>query len=179
MLRSILVMALIVKASLLAHTGVGLTSDFSAGFFHPIHGGDHILAMFAVGIWAAQLGGKALWSVPLSFLIMMVFGAFLGTYAIGIPFAEEWILASILLLGLFIVFKVKMAVLFSSISVGLLAVFHGYTHGLEMPLSVNGIEYGVGFVMATTMLHIAGVVTGKLMYRKTMLKSTVMEGSYV
>lgn len=173
MLKNILVAALIAEASLSAHTGVGLTSGFMAGFFHPVHGVDHILAMLAVGIWAAQLGGKALWSVPLSFVVMMLFGSFLGVQGVLVPFIEEGILASVLLLGLFIAFRVKVAVLLSSVSVGLFAIFHGYAHGSEMPLNMDGVEYGIGFLIATTLLHIVGIVVGRLIYQKTLFKRTL------
>lgn len=41
--------------------------------------------------------------------------------------------------------------------VGLMAVFHGHAHGTEMPVNANGFEYGIGFVVATAILHIAGI----------------------
>jgi urease accessory protein len=51
-----------------AHVGVGDTSGFVHGFSHPLSGIDHILAMVAVGMFAAHLGGRALWLVPLTFV---------------------------------------------------------------------------------------------------------------
>ena len=165
MLKKILIAALIAEVSLLAHTGAGNISGFASGFSHPIGGADHILAMFAVGLWAAQMGGRALWAVPLSFMGMMIVGAILGMEGVNVPFIENGILASVLVLGGMIGFGVKMPVVFSSAIVGLFAIFHGAAHGGEMPLNVGGVEYGAGFVLATAILHVAGMALGLIMHK--------------
>ncbi|MDP3022063.1 MAG: HupE/UreJ family protein [Sulfuricurvum sp.] len=171
MLKSFLIVFVLAQASLFAHTGVGSISGFEAGFSHPIGGADHILAMFAVGLWAAQMGGRSLWTVPLSFVAMMVVGAFLGMQGVHVPLIEEGILASILVLGAMIGFGVKMPVVFSSVLVGSLAIFHGTAHGNEMPLNASGVEYGIGFVLATGMVHLSGIVIGLI--RAKSMKSKV------
>lgn len=171
MLKKILIVALIAQAALFAHTGVGNISGFEAGFSHPIGGADHILAMFAVGLWAAQMGGRSLWAVPLSFVTMMVAGAFLGIQGAQVPLIEEGILASVLVLGAMIGFGVKMPVVFSSVLVGILAIFHGTAHSTQIPLNASGIEYGMGFVLATGMVHISGIVIGLI--RAKIMKSKV------
>ena len=89
---------LIVFPSLaLAHTGVGETTGLMHGFGHPIGGADHMLAMIAVGLWAAQIGGRALWVVPCTFVGVMVLGGVLGFMGLPVPFVEEGILVSILI----------------------------------------------------------------------------------
>jgi urease accessory protein len=165
MLKKILWVAVVAEASLSAHTGHGSVSGFGAGFGHPIGGADHILAMIAAGLWAAQMGGRALWAVPLSFVLMMVAGAAMGINGIQVPFIEEGILASVLVLGALIGFGVKMPVVFSSTIVGLFAIFHGSAHGAEMPLNAGGIEYAAGFVLATALLHIGGIAIGMAMHK--------------
>ncbi|MCL4430910.1 MAG: HupE/UreJ family protein [Epsilonproteobacteria bacterium] len=160
MLKFFLIVFMIAQASLFGHTGVGSILGFEAGFSHPIGGADHILAMVAVGLWAAQMGGRSLWAVPLSFVVMMVVGTFLGIQGVHVPFIEEGILASVLVLGAMIGFGVKMPIVFSSVLVGVLAIFHGTAHGIEMPLNTSGVEYGIGFVLATGMIHISGIVIG-------------------
>ena len=62
-----------------AHVGVGDTHGFAHGFMHPIGGLDHVLAMVGVGLFAARLGGRALWLVPLAFVATMPLGAVLGS----------------------------------------------------------------------------------------------------
>ena len=82
-----------------AHTGVGQASGFMHGFSHPFSGLDHILAMVAVGLFAAQRGGRALWLVPLTFVAMMAVGGALGVYGVALPMVELGIAASVIVLG--------------------------------------------------------------------------------
>lgn len=170
MLKSFLIAFVIGQASLFAHTGAGSISGVGAGFSHPIGGADHILAMVAVGFWAAQIGGRSLWAVPLSFVAMMGVGAFLGIQGVHIPFIEEGIMASVLVLGAMIGFGIKMPVVFSSALVGVFAIFHGTAHGAEMPFIASGVEYGIGFVLATGLLHISGIVIGLLLSKAMQTK---------
>jgi len=140
-----------------AHVGVGPTSNFGAGLLHPLGGIDHILAMVAVGIWAAQQGGRALWAVPLAFVAMMTVGGALGMAGVSLPFAERGILLSLLVLGVLVAAWVRLPLLAGALTVGAFALFHGHSHGAEMPLSVSGVEYAVGFVVATAFLHGCGI----------------------
>lgn len=179
MLKKILVAAFIAEISLFAHTNSSDISGFTVGFFHPIGGADHILAMFAVGLWAAQIGGRALWVVPLSFICMMVVGAGLGMNGINIAFVENAILVSVLVLGAMIAFSIKMPLFFSSSIVGLFAIFHGAAHGGEMPLTVNGAEYGAGFVLATAMLHAGGIALGLIAHNFAQSKISRLTGATI
>jgi len=133
----------------LAHTGAGQTTGFMYGFGHPIGGADHMLAMVAVGLWAAQIGGRALWIVPGTFVGVMLIGGILGFTGIPVPFVEEGILVSILILGILIVGAFKLPLAYSSMIVGLFAVFHGHAHGAEMPETLSAAWYAVGFALAT------------------------------
>ena len=144
----------------LAHTGAGSVSGFSAGFGHPIGGLDHVLAMVAVGILAAQMGGKSVWLVPASFVGMMMVGGALGIGGVALPFVEAGIVGSVIVLGAVIAVGRRLPVGLAMALVGLLAVFHGHAHGTEMPATASGIEYGIGFVMATAMLHALSVGLG-------------------
>jgi urease accessory protein len=179
MLKKVFITASIMKISLFAHTGIGHSFGFLSGFFHPIGGADHILAMFAVGLWAAQMGSRALWTVPLSFIVMMLAGAALGLNGVDIPFIESGILASILVLGMMIGLGIKMPLLFSSAVVGFFAVFHGSAHGLEMPLDVGGFEYALGFILATAMLHAAGMSLGLFMHKISKSKISRFTGGTI
>ena len=170
MLKKFLWVFVVLQISLLAHTGAGSVSGFSAGFGHPIGGTDHILAMFAAGLWAAQMGGRALWSVPLAFVTMMIVGAFLGLQGIQVPFVEEGVLLSIVVLGAMIGFGVKMPILLSALLVGIFAIFHGTAHGAEMPLNLSHMEYALGFVLATALLHISGIVAAIAVHKIPVLK---------
>jgi urease accessory protein len=128
-----------------AHPGMpGHTHGFSNGLLHPLTGLDHICAMVAVGLWAAQRGGRALWLVPTTFVSIMIVGGILGMGGVGIPYVEQGIAASVLVLGIFIAAAVRLPLAASMVIVGLFAIFHGYAHGAEMPGSSSGFAYGIG-----------------------------------
>jgi urease accessory protein len=116
--------------------------------------------MFAVGLWAAQRGGRSLWVVPLTFVSVMICGAALGMAGVTIPFVEQGIVASVLLLGVLVAAAVRLPLVASAILVGLFAFCHGHAHGTEMPVTASGLAYGAGFVAATTSLIALGVGLG-------------------
>lgn len=151
---------LLANVSLFAHTGVGHASGFISGFSHPIGGLDHLLAMVAVGLWASQLGKRSLYAVPAAFVIMMIVGGVLAFSAIELMFIEGAILASVIVMGAVIALGVKASTLISAIAVGFFAIFHGYAHGLEMPMDAQGIYYSIGFALATTIFHAIGISMG-------------------
>ena len=70
-----------------------------AGFSHPLFGLDHIVVMVAVGLWAATIGGRALWVVPGAFVGTMALGYGLAIGGIQLPLVEPVILASVVALG--------------------------------------------------------------------------------
>lgn len=141
----------------LAHTGVGDHAGFVHGFEHPIGGIDHVLAMVAVGVFAFVLGGRALWLVPLSFVGMMVAGFALGIAQVELPFVELGIALSSVAIGGAAAMGRPMPVALAMGLVGIFAVFHGHAHGAEMPEGAGGVNYALGFVVATALLHLAGI----------------------
>lgn len=150
-----------------AHTADSLSGGFVSGLLHPIFGWDHVVAMVAVGLWGAVLGRPALWVLPIVFPLVMALGAVLGIAGINVPFIEVGIALSGVVIGLMIVFLVKAPMAFAAILVGLFAIFHGHAHGTELPDAANPIAYSVGFVIATGMLHVAGILFGTLMASDT------------
>ena len=143
-----------------AHVGIGETSGFLHGVTHPLTGIDHLCAMIAVGIWAAQTGGRAIWSVPLAFVSVMLLGGALGMAEVHFPFAETGIALSVLILGVFIAAAVRLPLLASILIVGLFALCHGHAHGVEMPATASALGYAGGFALATALLHLAGIGLG-------------------
>lgn len=141
----------------LAHVGVGPTLGLFAGFSHPLSGADHILAMTAVGVLAAQRGGRFLWLLPATFVAMMILGGMLGATGVPLPLVEQGILGSIVILGGVIAVGCQIPISAALALVGLFAVFHGHAHATEMPETFSGLEYGFGFVAATAMLHGIGI----------------------
>jgi len=152
--------ALLTPSLAYAHTGVGGTSGVVDGLLHPLTGIDHMAAMIAVGLWAIQCGGRAVWAVPLSFVTVMASSSLIGAAGIALPFVEPGIAASVLILGLLIVAAIRLPLAASMALVGLFALFHGYAHGTEMPETAAGAAYGIGFVLSTGLLHALGIVVG-------------------
>ena len=142
-----------------AHVGTGPHASFLSGFSHPLSGLDHILAMVAVGLWAAQLGGKALYAVPAAFVGAMTFGFLLGSVGVNLPFVEPAILASVVVLGLVVATAVRVPLVASAGLVGLFALAHGAAHASELG-SAGALTFSFGFVAATVLLHAAGVGLG-------------------
>jgi urease accessory protein len=140
-----------------AHTGVGDATGFVHGFSHLFGGIDHVLAMVAVGIFAAHLGGRALWLVPISFVTVMAIGGALGMAGVPLPFVEIGIGLSVVALGLAIALQVGLPTLAAMGLVAFFAVFHGHAHGSEMANTASALAYGLGFVAATASLHGIGI----------------------
>lgn len=134
--------------------------DLVHGFLHPLSGLDHILAMVAVGLFAVQLSGRALWLVPASFVAVMAAAGLAGMASIEIPGVEAGIALSVLVLGAVIALRIDMPLAAAMGLVGFFAIFHGHAHGAEMPESTSGLAYGMGFVAATAALHALGIAAG-------------------
>src|SRR5689334_22759619 len=162
MRRTLLAAALVLVPSLaLAHPGLpGHTHDVTTGFLHPLGGIDHILAMVTVGLLAAQLGGRALWLVPASFIAAMAAAGLAGMAGVGLPMTEIGIAASVVVLGGAVALRLAMPVAAAVALVGFFALFHGYAHGLETPETASGLHYGLGFIAATAALHALGIGLG-------------------
>lgn len=146
-----------------AHPGHDHVSGFSQGLAHPVLGMDHVLAMVAVGLWAVQLGGRALWLIPASFVGVMALGSAAGMAGIALPGMEQGILASVLILGVLIAAAARLPVWASAAIVGLFAVFHGVAHGAETPATANGLAYTLGFAISTAALHLSGIAAGMML----------------
>ncbi len=150
--------------SLHAHPGHNV-SGFAPGLAHPLSGLDHVLAMVAVGLWAAQIGGRARWAVPATFVGAMTLGGILGMAGIPVPFVEQGILVSVFLLGLLIAFAVRLPLAATAPLVGVFALCHGYAHGAEAPAHASALTYSLGFILATTTLHAIGIGLGVMIQR--------------
>lgn len=151
--------AALVASPALAHVGPGAHDSFAAGFGHPFLGLDHMLAMVAVGLWAAMLGGRALILVPAAFVGVMVLGFIAGAAGVPLPFVEPAILASVVVLGLLVALALPISALAGGALVGFFALFHGHAHGTEVG-TAGFLAYGAGFVAATVLLHVIGIVSG-------------------
>src|SRR5262245_31486599 len=142
-----------------AHPGLHLTG-FGDGLAHPFSGLDHMLAMVAVGLWAAQLGRPATWVLPLAFPAVMAVGAVAGWSGVALPWMEIGVTLSVVVLGAAVAFGLRPSLTVSAALIAVFAFFHGYTHGVELPQSASALTYGIGFIAATLTLHAIGLTLG-------------------
>ena len=147
----------------LAHEGAVLRyGSFMAGITHPVLGVDHFLAMVSVGVVSAQIGGRAIWTVPATFVSVMALGGLLGMQDVGLGAIEFGIAFSVLVLGSAIAADKRLPVAVAMVAVAVFAVFHGYAHGGEMPQVAEPVRYAAGFLTGTAMLHVTGLVIGDI-----------------
>ena len=146
----------------IAHPETGAVGGFVSGVLHPLTGVDHVVAMFAVGLWGAFLGAPAMFALPIVFPIVMAFGGALGIAGVPLPGIETGIACSGAVLGCMVATGARPPIWIAAVIVGVFAVFHGYAHGVEMPHVANPLTYAIGFVLATGMLHLAGIAFGLL-----------------
>jgi urease accessory protein len=151
-----------IAAPAFAHSGEDLAGGFAGGFAHPLLGPDHIAAMLAVGLWGAFLGMPAMLILPVVFPLVMAFGGALGILGIPLPGLEIGIAASAVVLGLMVALAAKPNLWVAALLVGLFAIFHGHAHGAELPEGADAVAYSLGFVIATGLLHLAGIGFGLL-----------------
>jgi urease accessory protein len=143
-----------------AHIGDHSHMSFSEGLMHPFTGLDHVLAMVAVGLWASQLGGRALWLLPVTFPVVMAVGAALGFGGASLAWIEIGIALSAVVLGAMVAFRARPSLAVSVPLIGLFALLHGYSHGVELPAEASALSYAAGFIAATFVLHLIGIGLG-------------------
>lgn len=156
-----------VLASVALAPATGFAADvggdgFMSGFVHPILGFDHLLAMVAVGLLSVQIGGRAIWTVPAAFVLFLGIGGAIGLAGQPLPEIEGAISLSVLALGLAIAAQTSLPVVVAMLFVGFFAIFHGHAHGTEIPQLAQPGLYVAGFMLASALLHLAGVFLGLL-----------------
>jgi hydrogenase/urease accessory protein HupE len=145
-----------------AHTGQASFDGWHNGFSHPFQGWDHLVAMLAVGLWAAQQRGPALWRIPLTFVAMMGVGGLVGVTGAHVPGVEAAILLSVAVFGVLVARRIRLGTGVTMLLVGFFAFFHGFAHGQEMPGSASLVTFALGFIFATIILHALGLLTGRV-----------------
>jgi len=147
----------------LAHIVDGSAAGgFLGGFAHPLFGLDHVVAMIAVGLWGAFLGPPAIWLLPIAFPMVMAFGGAIAILGVPVPGVEIGIALSAIVLGGMIALAARPPLVGAALIVAAFAIFHGHAHGAELPPGTDAVAFSVGFVMATGLLHLAGIALGLL-----------------
>jgi urease accessory protein len=155
----IVVFFMLTTIRVVAHTG-SASGGFLGGVTHPIFGPDHVVAMVAVGLWGAFLGTPAIFILPVVFPLVMAIGGVLGILGVPLPGTESAIAISAVVLGLMVAMAARPPLWVAAVMVGAFAIFHGHAHGAELPAGADAVAYSIGFVVATGLLHLAGIALG-------------------
>ena len=158
---ALIIFTVFISKPVFAHTLGAPKGGFIAGFFHPISGPDHVMAMVAVGLWGTILGPPALWILPIAFPMVMAMGGLMGFLGIHIPGVEIGIALSALILGVMVLIECKPALWIAMVMVSIFAIFHGHAHGTELPAGSSALQFSIGFVVATGLLHLIGIGLGE------------------
>jgi urease accessory protein len=150
---------LLAAGSAAAHPGHE-SAGFFSGFAHPLGGADHLLAMLAIGFYAARQAGAARWALPAGFLGALLVGAGMGAAGLALLGVEAGIAASVLILGLLIASLARLPLALSLPLVVAFALCHGQAHGAEMGAG-SLATYAAGFTLATGLLHAAGYLLAR------------------
>lgn len=162
-------LALVIAPALMAtpadaHTLGGAMGGFGSGFEHPLLGFDHFLAMLAIGLWGAQMGGRPVWMLPATFPLIMCVGGVLGLLqVVPDPVIPIGIALSLVVLGGVIAAAWVAPEAAALAIVSFFALFHGYPHGQMAPQAQDPAAYTVGFVVATGFIHILGIGVGLIL----------------
>ena len=144
-----------------AHPGHATPLGFAAGLAHPLLGLDHVLAALAAGIWAARQCRSGRWLVPGAFLAALLGGVVLAALGVALPMVEPVIAGSLLVLGLLLIRDARFAPASGAAVVALLALFHGYAHGVLAPTA----PYVLGLMLTTGLLLLLGRALGTRLSR--------------
>lgn len=161
-MRCSVALALVVAASpAFAHSG-SVSGGLIGGLSHPLFGPDHVAAMVAVGLWGVFLGPPAIFILPVVFPLVMALGGVLAIFGAPLPGVEAGIAISAAILGMMVALAARPPLWIAAFLVGAFAIFHGYAHGAELPPGADALAYSAGFVVATGLLHLAGIAFGLL-----------------
>ena len=165
-----------IAITLFTHISSHAHTISGSGLLHPLNGIDHLIAMIAVGAYSVQLGGRAIYMVPLSFLAAMLVGGIIGFEQYIVYYTELGIALSVALLGIAIGLKERLSLLLAMIGVGLFGICHGYAHGEELPFAENQFSYAVGFMFTTACLHLTGAFGADLIQKCINNGDRVLQG---
>ena len=145
---------------LLAHAGHDVSS-FDAGFMHPLHGLDHLLAMVTVGLLSARMKPRQMWTLPAMCVTFMLIGGLLGLVwqSDGVAALEWGISGSVMLFGLIAALAPRVTLVAGNMIVALFAICHGHATVAEMG-NADAWGYFAGMLLATAVLHLSGLSVG-------------------
>jgi len=133
-----------------AHPGHDAGASFATGALHPLGGIDHLLALIAVGLLSARMGGRALFAIPAAFLSLLGAGIALGYAGLQLDFVEPAIAASIVVCAVLALLPPRQLPVATAALAAWFAIFHGNAHGIEFAAGVGRANYAAGLLFTST-----------------------------
>jgi urease accessory protein len=159
--------AIVMPQSALAHSGD--MHGLLAGFMHPWTGADHLLAMLAVGCWAAIRRNESLWALPLVALAGVAVGSCAAVAGPPLQVLEVATLLTVIALGLLIAAHWSVGLTVALAIAACCGSIHGYAHGMQIAQDGAPVwPATIGFVIATALLQLAGLLLCGSMLRNCM-----------
>jgi urease accessory protein len=156
---------LIPTAAFAHHAEWMKNKPFMQGLSMPVHGLDHILVTFAVGLIAVQIGGSALWAVPIAFSMLLLLGGVMNVSGIGVPFVEHAIFASMLVLGGLLAYRKQLPSVLGLAVVAFFAIFHGFALVGQGPRNGWFLAFAAGCLIAAWAVLGSGM-TAALLFKR-------------
>ena len=148
-----LLLPLLAASPALAHGGHA--EGFGAGIAHPLLGLDHLVAMVAIGLWAAQ---RRMIALPFGFLAGMAGGIGLGV-GFELPGAvEHGVAGTLVLIGLAVALAVRLPAVVAMVAAAVFGLLHGAAHGGE--IAGSAAITTAGMLLGSALLHGAGYAAG-------------------
>ncbi|TPV60687.1 HupE/UreJ family protein [Aestuariibacter sp. GS-14] len=139
-----------------AHTGHDtIQLALIAGLSHPLMGIDHLIAMLAMGYWAASFAGNKASVILTAFFALLLAGFTLGQFGYHFAFMEAGIVMTSVITGLLIAKRNNVAQGLAVSLASCFALFHGLAHGIETTSSVP-ILFALGFIVTSATLVTLG-----------------------
>lgn len=105
-----------------------VTGPFGTGLTEPVWVIQHLLGFLAIGLWAGQNGGPAVWQLPVAALTAVLSAGLAAQLGIRLPYAAQGLAASLILMGGLVALGLKAPLALAVLTAAAAAAFHGYLH---------------------------------------------------
>ncbi|WP_085557190.1 HupE/UreJ family protein [Azospirillum agricola] len=119
-----------------------VTGAFGTGLTEPVWVLQHLLGFLAIGMWAGQTGGTAVWQVPAAAVTAALAAGIAAQMGLRLPYAAPGLAGALIVTGGLVALGVKAPVALAVLAAAVAAVFHGHPHQ-GSPLFWSGFATGM------------------------------------
>lgn len=138
---------------------------FMTALKHPFTGIDHLLAALAIGLIAYSWGKKVGLQSIGTFVVAMLGGIMAGRSGLTLPLMEQGLAVSVIACGC-VLAGAKHLPKFAMLGLaGLVGIWHGCAHGMEMPATVSAPLFTLGLCLASAGIGLLGTLVSSMLPR--------------